>query len=92
MNETPVSILNDCQDVLYEISQHQLLIESATQKLDWMFSDCSDKVRAELSDIAYFLTSYRDVEVRIKLATVIDKIDKAQKQSIQGRLESLFNE
>lgn len=92
MDENPVSILNDCQDALYEISRHQLLIESAIQKLDWMFSGCSDKVRAELSDISYFLTSYRDVEVRGKLATVIEKIDKAQKQSVQGRLENIFNQ
>lgn len=92
MNEIPVSILSDCEDILYELSQHQLLIESAIQRLDWVYSDSSDKVRKELSDIGYFLNSYRDLEIRGKLAIVIKKIDKAKSQSIQGRLETLFNE
>jgi hypothetical protein len=92
MDENPVSVLNDCQDVLYEISQHQLLIDSAIQKLDWMYSGCSDKVRKELSDVGYFLNSYTDIKIREKLATVIEKIGKAERHSIQGSLESLYYE
>lgn len=92
MDENPVSILTDCEDILYVLSQHQLLIDAAIQRLDWMFSGCSDKVRKELSDVGYFLNAYSDIEVREKLATVLEKIDKAKSQSIQGRLESLFNQ
>ena len=92
MNAIPIDLLSDCEDVLYEISQHQLLIESAIQKLEWMYMDSSDKVRNELSDVGYFLNAYRDIEVREKLATVLGKIDKAKKQSIQGSLERLLGE
>ena len=87
-----MSILTDCEDILYVLSQHQLLIESAIQKLDWMYSDSSDKVRKELSDLGYFLNSYRDIEIREKLATVIEKIGKAKRHSIQGSLDALFYE
>jgi hypothetical protein len=92
MNYEEIISLTDCEDILYELSQHQLLLDVARQKFDWLYGDCSEKVRKELSDIGYFMDSYRDVDVRGKLATVIEAISKAKKQSVQGSLDRLSYE
>jgi hypothetical protein len=92
MNQDEIVSLTDCEDVLYVLSQHQLLIDSAIQRLDWMYMDCSEKTREELSDLGYFLNAYRDIEVREKLKSVIEAIGNAKSQSIYGKLENLFNQ
>ena len=92
MKQDEIISLTDCEDALYVLSQHQLLIDSAIQKIDSMYMDCSEKIRKELSDLGYFLNAYRDIEVREKLATIIEAIGNAKSQSIYGKLENLFNQ
>ena len=87
MNQDEIIPLADCEDVLYELSQHQLLIDSAIQRLDWLYMDCNEKVRKELSDIGYFLNSYRDVEVREKIRKILASLEQVK---AQGTSEDSF--
>lgn len=80
MNQDEIISLTDCEDVLYELSQHQLLIDSAIERLDWMYMNCSEKVRKELNDIGYFLNSYRDVEVREKISKILASLEQVKTQ------------